>query len=311
MSTYGALPTGGRVDDGVVAAGSLSHTHRRISWQAIFAGVVVTAALQILLGLLGAGIGLGMVNTNAAATPDAGSYGIGAGLWWLVSNLVALAAGGYVSAWLAGISLRFDGMLHGIITWGLVTLLTLYLLTSAVGGLIGGAMHVAGSTLSAAGSTVTSAAPKVAEAAGISPDLIQQQAQSYLQPANPDIATMSPQDAQKAIASELPTYMAGGTNAGAAKDRVVSIMAAQMRVSRDEAAKRFDETQAKLTRAKDQTVQTAKTTADTSASAASKGAFLAFATFLLGALAAALGGGAATQRRVLVTETAAIRHAGV
>jgi len=33
-------------------------------------------------------------------------------------------------------------------------------------------------------------------AAGVSPDLIQQQAQAYLKPTNPDPATMSPQDAQ-------------------------------------------------------------------------------------------------------------------
>ena len=310
MTSYISSPSAMRTD-GVIATASSEHTHRRVSWQAIFAGVVVAISLQILLSLLGAGVGLGMVNTNAGATPDASSFGIGAGLWWLVSNLIALAAGGYVSAWLAGISLRFDGMLHGVITWGLVTLLTIYLLSSAVGGLIGGAVNVAGSTLSAAGGAVSSAAPKVAEAAGISTDFVQQQAQAYLQPTNPDPATMSPQDAQKAIAGELPAYVTGGANAGAARERIVAIMAGQMHVSREDAAKKFDETQAKLKQTKDGAVQTAKNTADASANTASKGSFAAFVTFLLGAVAAALGGATATQRRVLVTETGAVRHAGV
>lgn len=286
-----------------------THTHRRISWQAIFAGVIVAVAVQILLSLLGAGVGLGMVHTTASATPDAGSFGIGAGLWWLVSNLIALAAGGYVSAWLAGIALRFDGMLHGLVTWGITMLLTIYLLSSAVGGVLGGALSVTGSTLSAAGDSVKSAAPAVAQAAGLSPDVIQQQVQSYLQPTNPDPATMSPQDAQKAIASELATYAQGGTDAPAAKAQIIAIMAAQMHVTPAEATKKFDDTQAKLTMAKDQAIQKAKTAADASASAASTGSFAAFGTLLLGAIAAALGGSAAVQRRLLATTV--VRRANV
>ena len=278
-----------------------AHTHRRISWQAIFAGVIVTVSVQILLSLLGAGVGFGMVHTAASASPDAGSFGMGAGLWWLVSNLVALAAGGYVAAWLAGVSLGFDGMLHGLVTWGVATLLTIYLLSSAVGGLLGGALSVTGSTLSAAGDTLKSAAPQLAQAAGLSPDVMQQQVQSYLQPTDPDPASMNAQDAQKAVASELTTYALGGADAPAAKARIVAIMAAQMHVSPADATKKFDDTQAKLTQAKDQAVQKAKAAADASASAASTGSLLAFGTFLLGAIAAAFGGFAAVGRRLAAT----------
>ncbi len=284
-----------------------AHTHLRVSWQAIIAGVIVAVSVQILLSLLGAGVGLGMVHTTASASPDAGSFGIGAGLWWLISNLLALAAGGYVSAWMAGISLRFDGMLHGFVTWGITMLLTVYLLSSAVGGLIGGAASVTGSTLSAAGDSVKSVAPQVAQAAGLSPDAVQQQVQSYLQPINPDPAAMSPQDAQKAVTSELTTYAQGGADAPAAKARIIAIMAAQMKISPAEATRKFDETQARLVQAKDQAVQKAKTAADASASAASTGSFLAFGTLLLGALAATFSGAAAAQRRVLLTDTTARR----
>ena len=74
-------------------------------------------------------------------------------------------------------------------------------------------------------------------------------------------------------------------------------MAAQLQISPDDAARRFDETQAQLTAAKDQAVQTAKVAADQAASAASKAAFLAFAALLLGGAAAAIGGSMAVQRR--------------
>jgi hypothetical protein len=94
-----------------------AHTHRRISWAAIFGGVILVVTIQLLLGLLGAGIGLGTVNTNNGTTPDAGSLGMGASVWWIVSSIIALGFGGYVSAWLAGIEIKWDGILHGLRAW--------------------------------------------------------------------------------------------------------------------------------------------------------------------------------------------------
>jgi len=278
------------------------HTHRRISWPAIFGGVILVVAVQLLLSMLGAGIGLGTVNTNGGTTPDASSFGIGAGVWWVVSSIIALAFGGYVSAWLAGIEIRWDGVLHGLITWGIATLLTIYLLSSAVGSIIGGGFSAVGSAASAAGSGVKDAAQPLAQAAGVSPDMLQQQAQAYLQPTNTDPATMSPQDAQKETVRNLATYARGGPDAPAAKERVINIMAAQQHISHDDAAKRFDDAQAKLKQTRDQAVASAKNAADASAAAVSKASFAAFGNLLLGAIAAAIGGSLAVQRRLQVTQ---------
>ena len=287
--------------DTTTALGGGSHLHRRISWGAVLAGVVVVVAIQLLLSLLGAGIGLGTVNTTASSTPAAGNLGIGAGVWWVVSSCIALFAGGYIAAWLAGIEIRFDGMLHGLVTWGIATLLTFWLLTSAVGGIIGGGFSALGSVASAAGSGVSEAAKPIAQATGVSPDMIAQQAQSYLQPTNSDPATMSPQDAQKQVASNLVTYAKGGTDAAAAKERVINIMAAQMKISHDDAAKQFNDNQAKLKQAKDQAIQSAKTAADDSAAAVSTASFAGFGVLLLGLIVAAIGGSLAVQRRMQVT----------
>ena len=282
--------------------GGGAHTHRRISWAAIFGGVILVVTVQLLLSMLGAGIGLGTVNVNAGSTPSASSFGISAGLWWVVSSVIALGFGGYVAAWLAGIELRWDGLLHGLITWGIATLLTIYLLSSAVGGIIGGGFSALGSVASAAGSGVKDAAQPLAQAAGVTPDMVQQQAQAYLKPADTDPATMTPQDAQKEVAANLVTYAKGGPDAAGAKMRIVAIVAAQQHISQDEAAKRFDDAQAKLKQEKDAAVQTAKNAADESASAASKTAFAGFGDLLLGAIAAALGGSLAVQRRLQVSE---------
>jgi hypothetical protein len=279
-----------------------SHTHRRISWAAVTGGVVLVVVLQLLLSLLGAGVGLGTVNTNAGSTPVASTLGIGAGLWWVVSSCISIGVGGFVAAWFAGVEIRFDGVLHGLVTWGIATLLTFWLLSSAIGSVIGGGFSALGSVASATGNSVSDAAKPLAQAAGVSPDMIQQQAQAYLQPANPDPATMSPQDAQKAVATNLTTYAAGGPDAAAAKERVINIMAAQMKISHDDAAKKFDAAQAKLQQTRDKAIQTAKDAADASASAASKASFGAFLVMLLGGLAAAFGGSMAVQRRYLIAQ---------
>jgi hypothetical protein len=153
VNVYDAPPLrrAGVFDTTTTSGGSSStHTHRRISWAAIFGGVVLVVAVQLLLSLLGAGIGLGTVNTNLGSTPTASSLGIGVGVWWVVSSCVALGLGAYVAAWLAGIEIRFDGVLHGLITWGVSMLLTIYLLTSAIGGIIGGGFSTLSGIVSAA-----------------------------------------------------------------------------------------------------------------------------------------------------------------
>jgi hypothetical protein len=264
----------------------------------LFAGVVLAIAVQLLLTTLGVGVGLGLVSPNTGDAPDASS--IGAGVWWFVSNLIALGIGGY-AAWLAGVIARFDGVLHGLITWGIATLFAFWLLTTALGGLLGGAFSAVGTTLAAAGSGIKAAAPQVAQAVGVSPETLQSQAQAYLQPSDPDPASMSPQDAQKAIATTLPAYLAGGPGAGAARERIIAIMAAQMKVSHDAAAKRFDALQARVASAKTQAVDTARTVAASSAGTVSTASFMVFGV-LLDAIAAAIGGALAVQRRARTNE---------
>jgi hypothetical protein len=274
------------------------HTHRRISWAAIFGGVMLVIVVQLLLSTLGAGIGLGTVNVNGGTTPTATSLSVGAGVWWVVTSCIALFVGGFVAAWLAGIEIRFDGVLHGLVTWAISTFLILYLLTSAIGGIIGGGFSALGGFASAAGSGISTATKPLAEAAGLTPDTLVNQVKAFLQPLSPDLATMTPQDAEQQIAKDLVTYARGGADAAPAKERIVNIMAAQMKISHDEAAKQFDAAQARLQQAKEQAVQTAKNAADDSAAAVSKTSFAAFGVLLLGGMAAAFGGSLAVQRRL-------------
>jgi len=270
-------------------------TRRGVLWGAIAASVTLTIVIQVLFSLLGAGIGLGAVNVTDPAS-HASNFGIGAGIWWVVTSCISLFIGGLAAAWLSGVSRRFDGMLHGLVAASVALLLTIWLLTSAVGGLLGGGFSLIGNLASMGGGGIASAAKPLADAAGLSPDMLQQQARAYMQPANPDPAAMSPQDAQKAIASNLVTYARGGADAQGAKDQIIAIMAAQMKISRDEATKRFNDGQAKFDQAKQETVQKAEAAANASAAAASQSSLALCVLLVLGAIAAALGGAAGTRR---------------
>jgi len=113
---------------------------RRISWGAIFAGVFIALAVQVTLWLLGAGIGLSMVSP-AQGEGLREAIGLGAAVWWIISTLIALFIGGWVAAHLAGVVQRMDGALHGLVTWGLTTVLAIVTMgtaLSALGGVAAG-----------------------------------------------------------------------------------------------------------------------------------------------------------------------------
>ena len=108
----------------------------RISWGSIFAGAIIALATQLVLTLIGIAIGLATLDPATGDNPSSTALGAGAGIWLVVSSLISLFIGGYIAARLAG---RLNGWLHGLTTWGTLTLATLMLLTSAAGQLIGAA----------------------------------------------------------------------------------------------------------------------------------------------------------------------------
>jgi hypothetical protein len=257
-------------------------------------------AVQLLLSMLGIGIGLSTVDpTQSGGTPSASTLGIGAGVWWGVSYLIALLIGGYVAARLATNLGDFDGMLHGLLTWAVALLVTLYLLSTAVGSIVGGAFSAVSGTLSAAGQTVKEAAPQVAQAAGITPDVVQQKAKDLLsaQPTNADPKALSAEQAQQEVAANLPKLVAGDDQAKkAARDRITATVAAQANITPEQANQRLDTLEAQATQTKDQTVDKAKQVGDKAASGLSRASLMAFVALLLGAGAAALGGHLGARR---------------
>ena len=123
--------------------GGFDRPFARISWGSIFAGAIIALATQLVLTLVGMAIGLAAVNPATGGTPSGTTLGLGATVWLLISSLISLFLGGYIAARLGG---TFNGWLHGLATWGVVTLGTIMLLTTAAGSLIGAASGLAAFT---------------------------------------------------------------------------------------------------------------------------------------------------------------------
>lgn len=277
---------------------------RRIFWGALFAGVVLTLAIQLLLGMLGLGVGFSTISPAQGPNglPNATNFEIGAALWWTISYLIALFAGGYTAARLAGVPTNWDGVLHGLLTWAFVLLVSFWLMTTAVGALIGGAFNTVSSAVSSLGSaateTVKATAPQLMQATGLSPDVLNQRATELLGgPGGGDVKTMSRDTAAKEIGADLLTVLQGGDLAQQARQRIVQIMAAQLGISEQEANSRLDQMIARLQKTKEQVVGEAKQAADQAASGLSKISFVGFVSLLLGACAGALGGRAGARSK--------------
>lgn len=110
---------------------------RRISWTAVGAGVGVALLIELLCSihghlrqlLMGVGIGIGTIDPTRIKmliTPDLSGI---TGLCWQSLGLIALLIGGGVASRMAAAPYRHEGMLHGLLTWGVVMLCILCLPT--------------------------------------------------------------------------------------------------------------------------------------------------------------------------------------
>ena len=279
---------------------------RRISWGAVLAGVIITLAIQLLLSLLGIGIGASTIDPLHGESPAAESLGIGAGIWWLVSALIAVFAGGWVAGRLAGVPVRTDGMLHGLVAWGLATLLMLYLLTTTISGLIGGAFGMVGSALQTAGQAATATAqtaqqtPQGRSAVGE----LQGEIQQFLNQYSPQMSQAS-QQIQQATQDEqvrrvLERAVTAGPDALTPADREAAVSALEQHagMSRPDAEQRLNEWIQTYREAQQKAAQVGEQTAE----AVSQASLWSFVALALGAVVAAIGGmlGAPTRVRVEV-----------
>ena len=113
----------------------------RVSWGAVLAGVVVALVAQLILNMIGIGVGAATLEPGAGAeqNPSARGFSMGAAAWWTVSGILAALAGGFTAGRLSGEPKENTAAWHGLTCWAFTTLVIFWLLTSTIGGVLGGA----------------------------------------------------------------------------------------------------------------------------------------------------------------------------
>ena len=97
----------------------------RVSFSAIFAGAVVALALSLLFHMLGLALGLSVINRVADNTLSTGAL-----VWAIAMTLVALFAGGYVTSRCSVGETHTEAGIYGVIMWGVVFAMLLWLMTA-------------------------------------------------------------------------------------------------------------------------------------------------------------------------------------
>jgi len=268
----------------------------------VLIGVVLALVAQLIINMIGLGVGVATLNPASGDNPTATTLSIGAGAWFILSGVIASFIGGYAAGRLAGKPKKSTSAWHGLAAWAVTTLVIFYLLTSTIGALVGGVYNSVADVVGGAGKAVGTTA------------------QTALQAAAPQLSNVS--DPFGAI--ETQVRGASGNDPAALRDAAVGAVRAaltgdqaQAQQARDKAADALSKAQGipvdqartqvqqyeqQYRQTMDQAKQQATEAADTAAKAVSRGALFGSLALLLGALAGWFGGRAGTVEPTLTDE---------
>ena len=195
----------------------------RIRWGTILAGLFAALTTLVVLSVLGLAIGL----SNYDAGDPLSNFGLGAGIWGIITAVLAFLIGGWLAASTARVYGRANGLLNGAMVWVVAIPLLLYLLGSGLGALVNTAGSVAATGVAAVAPVAAAAAPAAGTAVAQTPGAeatVQTGGQAVAQAAQATVAAVSeqvnPQNTEKV------TSAAGKTAWGTLAALLVGLLAA-------------------------------------------------------------------------------------
>ena len=248
----------------------------RVSWGAILAGLVVALVTQLLLNLIGIAVGAGSFARIFSGAESAATVSTSAGIWFVVSGILAALIGGYAAGMFSGAHNESNAGWHGLTAWALTVLLFTYLLSSAAGGILGGLGGAAKSTAQAALPTLTQVADPFSS--------IEQQLRSATSGNDP----VALRDA--AIAAVRAAVTGDQQHVAEARERAAQAMARAENISVEDARKQVQNYEQQYRQIVDEAKEQAKQAADATAKATSRIALLGAISLVLGGLAGWIGG---------------------
>jgi len=194
----------------------------RVSWGGIWGGVLTAVGLLLLLAALGMAVG---ITATDPAQADGTKIGMAAGTWAGVSLLVSLFVGGMVSTRIGAIFDGATGFWEGALVWVVTLLAVVYLATTGLSSLMGGAMRAMGAasqTVAAAMQGTPAANDAASQAASANPSAMVDRLKSELSNAQAN-GTI---EQKAADAKPAATKAAWGTFAALVLTLIASVLGA-------------------------------------------------------------------------------------
>lgn len=268
------------------------------AWGAIIAGVIAAMGVHFLLLMLGMAAGLGAAEPATDENPAA-TISFGAAAVWSVSALIAMWVGGWVAGRCAVRVHSVSGGVHGFLVWCVATMITILLVTSGAGRLVGGAAQLVGQGMTAAGEVaagVTDAAKQAVEQEG---SLLQSFVDEVAPENGGELSPAQAVAARREIGQAARQLFREGGDLRDPEARAALVQALQRtaNIPEQEANRMVDNWTAAMERGRQQmeemkatAVAKAREAADTAADALAKAAMWTFIGFLAGAIVAFFGG---------------------
>lgn len=254
----------------------------RISWGAVLAGVAIALISQVLLNMLGVGVGASAVNPTApGGTPAADAVTTAAGVWYAVSGIIAAFIGGLAAGRLSGQPDYNSAAWHGLTTWAVTTLAIVWLLTTTVSALVGGTFQMLGNVAGQAAQGATQAAG--AAVAAVDP---LSRIENRVRAAGGDRSAQL----NEAIADIRSLLVAPQQQQAPIRERAIQTLAQVQGIPVEQARSQVAQYEQQYREFLSQTQQTATQAAGTATRAVSWTAILGVIALALGALAGWFGG---------------------
>jgi hypothetical protein len=258
-----------------------------IAWGAVLAGVVVALVTQLLLNMLGLGIGIATLDPGTGDNPSATSLSIGAGIWWTLSGILASLAGGYAAGRLSGRPKEATAAWHGLTAWAFTTLVIFYLLSSTVGGVLGGVYNTVSGALGGLGSTAAATAGAAAPALSRVADPMAAIETSVRDASGGN----DPAALRDAAVTAMRAALTGDeAQAQEARERAAQALAKAQNIPIEQARTQVTGYEQQYRQTVERARQQATQAADAAARVVSRGALFGFFALALGAVAAWFGG---------------------
>ncbi len=296
-----------------------NRVRRSISWGAILAGAIIALVVMFALYMLGLAIGAASINPAQEINSVTPALGVGTVIWLAASTVIGLFLGGVTAGRMSGTTDEGDGALHGLVTWAVVTAVSLFMLTTAVGGIISGVSSAFASIVSTAGQAAGEVAPEVAQALNLQDETllaIQNEAQAFVAAvtevegqAGQPITQMDapPTIEQLQFNREIQAFLSNPADiTDADRDKLAESIAGRTDLTAQEARVQIDRWEAFYMQVREEAEATARDVGQAVTNAIVVLAGAIFSAMIVGAFAAGAGGYIGTEERMRPAQTAVV-----